>query len=74
MTLPDGRSLDAEVFGSKGEIDDPYDPEELKEKYYELTDPIWGHEVCGEIYFNAMTLEEKSNINQIMAMIAPHGG
>ena len=33
VTLQDGKSLDAEVFGSKGEFDDPYEPEELQEKY-----------------------------------------
>ena len=74
VTMSDGKELDAETYSNKGDPDDPYSSEELQEKYYELTDPVWGHEVATEIYSNVMALEEKGNINQITAMIAPHGG
>jgi len=65
LTLSDGKKLGAEIFTNKGDFDDPYDYEELREKYYELTDPVWGHELAGNIYTDVMALEELNDINKL---------
>jgi len=54
ITLKDGRELDAESFVNKGDLEDPYTAEELQEKYYGLTDPIWGHETAEKIHAKVM--------------------
>lgn len=73
LTLTNGRTLDAEAFINKGDLEDPYDSSELQEKYYELVAPIWGQEVTQKIHSHVMALEELDDINQMTALIAPLG-
>jgi 2-methylcitrate dehydratase PrpD len=71
ITMSDGKELDAETYSNKGDSDDPYSPEELQEKYYELTAPIWGREVATELYSAVMELEKVDDVNQVTAIQAP---
>lgn len=50
LTLSDGKALEAEPFTNKGDGEDPCNPDELKDKYFELVKPIWGHELAENIY------------------------
>jgi 2-methylcitrate dehydratase PrpD len=71
ITLKDGRELDAESFVNKGDLEDPYTAEELQEKYYGLTDPIWGHETAEKVHAKVMALEDVGDINEMTALMAP---
>jgi 2-methylcitrate dehydratase PrpD len=71
VTLFDGSTFETEVFGGRGEFDNPYDPEALREKYYELTDPVWGHEVATELYSAVMKLEKVDDVNHVTAAQTP---
>ncbi len=71
ITLKDGRELDAESFVNKGDLEDPYTSEELQEKYYGLTDPIWGHETAEKVHAKVMALEDVGDINEMTALMAP---
>jgi len=73
LTLSDGKALEAETFTNKGDAEDPYNPVELKEKYFELVEPIWGHELAGNIYTDVMALEELKNINQLTEKMSKKG-
>ena len=71
ITLKDGRELDAESFVNKGDLEDPYTAEELQEKYYGLTDPVWGHETAEKVHAKVMALEDVGDINEMTALMAP---
>jgi hypothetical protein len=42
VTLSDGRVLRAEALANRGDIEDPYTPAEVREKFRELAGPVWG--------------------------------
>ena len=39
--LEDGRTLKAEALTNKGDTEDPYSAEEIREKFHEVTGPVW---------------------------------
>ena len=41
----------------KGEPENPYGPDELERKYYELTTPIWGDALARRVLKDCMCLE-----------------
>jgi len=73
LTLSDGKALEAETVTNKGDGEDPCNSEELKDKYFELVEPIWGHELAGNIYTDVMALEELKNINQLAEKLSKKG-
>lgn len=42
VTLVDGRVFTAEALTNRGDIEDPYTPAEVREKFRELAGPVWG--------------------------------
>lgn len=42
VTLADGRVLSAEALTNRGDTEDPYGPEEVTEKFFELASPTFG--------------------------------
>ena len=71
VILTDGTVLEAEKFTNKGDPEDPYSPEELETKYFELAERVWNREVAGAIYADIMSLDELDNINQLTARMSP---
>jgi len=71
LVLTDGTLLEAEALVNKGDAEDPYSPEELREKYHQLTGPIWGHELAEKIYTDVANLEEVDNVNHMTARMSP---
>ncbi len=67
VTLTDGTVLEAQALTNKGDTEDPYSPEELRAKYYELAERVWRRDVAEEIYADVMKLEEVDNVNQMTA-------
>lgn len=41
IVLKDGRSLHAEALTNRGDTEDPYSDREIREKFHELTSPVW---------------------------------
>jgi len=67
IALTNGKVLTAEAFINKGDTEDPYTVEEMKEKYFELLDPIWGRAKAEELYGQVMDLDKVSDFNQLTA-------
>jgi len=65
LTMKDGKVFEAETFINKGDTEDPYSHEELKEKYFELVEPVWGHEMGEKIYNDILTLEALQDTNEL---------
>ena len=63
VMLTDGRALEAQTLTNKGDSEDPYGPEELREKYYELAERVWKRDTAEAIYADALNLEKVDNIN-----------
>ncbi len=70
LVLRDGTLLEAQTLTNKGDAEDPYTREELKAKYHELAEPIWGYEVAEKIYADVTNLEEMNDINQMTARMS----
>jgi 2-methylcitrate dehydratase PrpD len=67
ITFRDGSALEAQSNTNKGDTEDPYSPEELKSKYFELSERVWKRDVADAIYENAMNLENLDNVNTMTA-------
>lgn len=65
VILTNGTVLEGESLVNKGDTEDPYSPEELKTKYFELTEGIWDHELAEAIHTDVMALEKLESINQM---------
>jgi 2-methylcitrate dehydratase PrpD len=63
----DGSALEAQSNTNKGDTEDPYSPEELKSKYFELSERVWKRDVADAIYENAMNLDNLDNVNTMTA-------
>ncbi|OEU44973.1 MAG: hypothetical protein BBJ60_03885 [Desulfobacterales bacterium S7086C20] len=73
VTLTNGTVLEDQTLTNKGDFEDPYSPEELREKYYELADLIWKREIAEAIYADAMNLGQLENVNEMTARIRQAG-
>lgn len=71
VILSDGQSLEAETFVNKGDFEDPYSPEDLREKYDELSVPIWGQAPAEKIYEGINTLETFNDMTRFTQLFAP---
>jgi 2-methylcitrate dehydratase PrpD len=67
VTLIDGTVLEAQALTNKGDTEDPYSPEELRAKYFELAERVWKRELAEAIYADAMNLDQLNNVNQMTA-------
>lgn len=67
IAFRDGSILEAQSNTNKGDAEDPYSPEELKAKYFELSEWVWKRDVADTIYENAMNLKNIDNVNRMTA-------
>jgi len=73
LTLTNGTVFEAQTLTNKGDSEDPYSPEELREKYYELAERVWKRDIAEAIYADAMNLEKLDNVKQLTARIRQIG-
>jgi 2-methylcitrate dehydratase PrpD len=73
VTFTNGTVLEDQTLTNKGDFEDPYSPEELREKYYELAGLIWKREIAEAIYADAMNLEKLDNVNEMTARMRQTG-
>ena len=69
ITFTDGREIEAEALINKGDFEDPYTDDELENKYYALTRPIWGQKVAEHIFSRIMTLEDIEDVTQLLGCL-----
>jgi 2-methylcitrate dehydratase PrpD len=71
ITFADRSVSTAEAYVNKGDFEDPYSPEELQAKYYDLADLVWDHELSQKIYDSIHSIDEMEDVNQLTGLIAP---
>ena len=71
LSLADGTELKAEAFINKGDFEDPYSPDDLLEKYFELATPVWGKDISQQLHGAVSGLDEISDVRQVTRLLAP---
>jgi 2-methylcitrate dehydratase PrpD len=71
ITLTDGTVLEAETLINRGDPEDPYTPEDLRAKYFELAGLVWDHEVAEAVYADVMILDELATVKQMTNRMRP---
>ncbi len=69
VKLTDGRALTADTFVNRGDAEDPYGPEVLKAKYFELAEPVWGKAPTQAIWDDVAVLEKVDDVRTLTARI-----
>jgi 2-methylcitrate dehydratase PrpD len=74
MHLKDGRVLTAQALTNKGDTEDPYSPEEVREKFRDLTGPVWEPKHAERILAAIDELERASDLSGLTDLLArpPH--
>ena len=67
VILKDGRRLEGYTETNRGDDVDPYPPEELAEKFFELTDRVWPREVAETMHRNIMALDGLEDISRLVS-------
>jgi hypothetical protein len=65
IVLKDRSILEAQTFTNKGDAEDSYDADELRAKYFNLMDPVWGNEISNAVYQETMALAQLNRITRI---------
>ncbi len=70
VTLADGRRLTAQVLTNRGDTEDPYTPEEVREKFRELAGPVWGPEQLAAITEAVAGLDKADSLAPLLELVA----
>lgn len=63
IVLRDGKTLEGRSERMKGEPENPYGPDELERKYYELATPVWGDALARRVLQDCMRLETIADVH-----------
>ena len=65
IELIDGTQLSAETMTNRGDTEDPYDDDELDQKYIELTGRVWTESISKSVYDHCFNIEQLDNMNEL---------
>ena len=71
LALKDGTELKAETFVNKGDFEDPYSPDDLLEKYYELATPVWGGDTAQKVYTAVADMDGMADVREFTRFLVP---
>jgi 2-methylcitrate dehydratase PrpD len=69
LHMRDGRTLSAEVLTNRGDTEDPYSVDEVREKFRELVEPVWGDEHASLLVGVVETLEGRG-VDELCRLVA----
>ena len=70
VRLSDGRQLAAEVLTNKGDTEDPYSPDDVRAKFRELAEPVWGSLHAEHIMAEVDAIDGASDICGLLDLLA----
>jgi 2-methylcitrate dehydratase PrpD len=70
VRLFDGRELSAEALTNKGDTEDPYSPDDVRDKFRELAEPVWGSELVKRILSEVDGIGRASDIRDLTGLLA----
>lgn len=65
----DGRVLSAEVLTNKGDTEDPYSSDEVRDKFRELAEPVWGRDHAERILGQVEAIDRASDIRGLTSLL-----
>lgn len=68
--LANGSHITGETYSNRGDFQAPYGPDEITEKYFELTIPVWGEAHARKLHTAIDTLEQAKTLNQLNELLA----
>jgi 2-methylcitrate dehydratase PrpD len=68
--MTDGRTLSAEVLTNRGDTEDPYSLAEVRDKFRELAEPVWGREHAARILTQIEAIDKASDIRGLTSLLA----
>jgi 2-methylcitrate dehydratase PrpD len=74
ITLVDGRVLCAEAFTNKGDAEDPYSAEEIRDKFREVAGSVWSGEHCSAILEAVEDLDRSPDLRALSRLLAARSG
>ena len=69
ITMTDGTKLTAATETNRGDWSDPYQPNELREKYLSLTERLWTHDGALAVHAEIMALDRSPNLNRLSELM-----
>jgi 2-methylcitrate dehydratase PrpD len=70
ITLTDGRVLEAEALTNRGDTEDPYSAEEVREKFHDLAGPVWGAAHAAAILAKVDALPQAESLEALEALLS----
>jgi 2-methylcitrate dehydratase PrpD len=70
LKLADGRVLAAEVRTNRGDTEDPYGPDEVRDKFRELAEPVWGSAHADRLIAAVDGLDAAPDLAPLSALLA----
>ncbi|MBM6581046.1 MmgE/PrpD family protein [Microvirga sp. BT689] len=70
VRFTDGRQLSAEVLTNKGDTEDPYSPDDVRSKFRELTEPVWGGSHVEHVIAEVDAIDGASDIRGLTGLLA----
>jgi 2-methylcitrate dehydratase PrpD len=70
ITLVDGRILSAEAYTNRGDTEDPYSAEEVRDKFHEVAGSVWSEEHCSSILEAVEDLERSPDLAALSRLLA----
>lgn len=70
VALTDGRVLEAKALTNRGDTEDPYSAAEVREKYFDLTTPVWGEAHAAAIIARIDALPQAIDLAPLNALLA----
>jgi len=64
VVLKDGRRLEGCCEVMRGEPDNPHPPAEIKKKFFDLGNQVWGRELAATVYADSLRLAEIANMRE----------
>ena len=68
--MTDGRVLTAETFVNRGDFEDPYSADDLRDKYMSLGVPVWGEAAAEQVFDRVHHLDSLDDVNLLTAPLA----
>ena len=65
VVLKDGTVLEASTQTNRGDFEDPYEPDEIKLKFLDLTTRIWSVETAEALWQRLRVVEQLRDVNEI---------
>jgi 2-methylcitrate dehydratase PrpD len=70
ITLHDGRVLAAEVTTNRGDTEDPFTEAEVREKFHELADPVYGRDRATAIEEAVLSIGPHDEATSLVELLA----